>query len=295
MRLLRIITIVLATLVLALALMPFGLLVGIKHSVLNPQFVIREINRIDLLEVAEYYLPANLPEGTSQYQSAFLLTIEQDQPWIKGQIQTIVMDSYSFLLNRTDEWSISIKTEGFINNLLDNLTATLEQSPTPEYAALSEAERQVYLQDLRSQIKDAVPESISLNRNDIPQDVWDSILNTRKIIGSIQTAYYGLIIILVLMIASLYLLYLNFKIPSRILGIVFAAQGLIGIIGFEVTGRVLSTTLHDMIPLIWEPYLPFWIKNILMPYGIFSAGLLVIGVGLLIISFLVRKRGKTAE
>ncbi len=294
MKVLRGITVVLVTLILAVALVPLCLLLVVNNTVLNPHFVIQNINHIDVMRAADDYLTDLVPAESAQFHEAIRMTLEQNQVWIKQQINEVILDSYAYLLTKTENWSIQIETESIANNLFDNLLSAYEQSLPFDYAESSVSERQQYIADLRSQFMAAVPDQIRITKDDVPLETWPKIQQAREIIGYIKIGYYSTIAVCGLMILSLFLLYLKIKKPFRILGILCMSEGVIGTAGFFITRLVIPQfiTISEM-PAFIQGYIPVWINNLLLPWGIFTICLLIIGVGFLVISFLVHDAEQT--
>ncbi len=294
MKVLRGITVVLVTLILAVALVPLCLLLVVNNTVLNPHFVIQNINHIDVMRAADDYLTDLVPAESAQFHEAIRMTLEQNQVWIKQQINEVILDSYAYLLTKTENWSIQIETESIANNLFDNLLSAYEQSLPFDYAELSVSERQQYIADLRSQFMAAVPGQIRITKDDVPLETWPKIQQAREIIGYIKIGYYSTIAVCGLMILSLFLLYLKIKKPFRILGILCISEGVIGTAGFFITRLVIPQFIPiSEMPAFIQGYIPVWINNLLLPWGIFTICLLIIGAGFLVISFLVHDAEQT--
>jgi hypothetical protein len=305
---LKVLAAVLVTLILALLVGPLGLMLAVNATVLSPSFVTREIDKIDPVSVTENYLnEVTLSQG-QLYQDAVLTTLSQNRDWMKTQIRQGIMDSYDYLLGKTNDWSFQIETKAITDDLFDNLKTAYEKSPPADYALLNSTQRQQYITDLRSQFTSEVPSPIEITQADIPASALRNIEQTRIIIHQVQMAYYYTIAICVLMIVCLFLLFQQIKIPARILGILFIIEGFIGTLAFIVVrslvpGMVSSADLPPSLvisglpgngqsanpPLLLQGFVSNVIKDIMLPWGIFVISLLIIGIGLLLVSFLVNK------
>ena len=165
-----------------------------------------------------------------------------------------------------------------------------EKSPPADYALLNAAQRQQYIDDLRSQFSSEVPSPIEITKADIPAGAMQNIELARTIIHQVQMAYYYTIAICVLMIVCLFLLFQQIKITARILGILFIIEGFFGTLAFVIVrGSVSGMVPGGDLPSSLQIFIPNLIKDILLPWGIFVISLLVVGIGLLVVSFLVNK------
>jgi hypothetical protein len=296
MRVLKTLTAILITFLLAVALGLLCYLVVINATILNPQFVVKEINKLDLVSLADNYLTDMLPSEAREYQVAIHNTLEQNQVWIKQQLGIVITDSYDYLLSKTDTWSIQVETKAITDSFIDNLVLSYEQSPPPDYAALSQSDRQQYIADIRTNFISVIPSRIQITNDDIPADSLTKIQQVRVIIRDLKIALFSTIAFCLLMILCLIMLFNTFKTPSRILGILFLVEGVFGTATFFfarwMTPRLFSTT--DL-PSALRNYLEVLLNDLLLPWGIFAIGLLLIGTGLLIFSFGVKDSRKNTR
>ena len=117
MNTLKVLAAVLVTLILALLIGPLGLMLAINTTVLNPGFATREIDKIDPVALAENYLTDVTPSEGQLYQDAVLATLKQNRDWMKLQIRQAILNSYDYMLGKTNEWSIQIETNAIANDL----------------------------------------------------------------------------------------------------------------------------------------------------------------------------------
>ena len=150
------------SLLLFLSLSVFGVAFMLNSTLLNPAFVASEVDKIDMSaltgeimgeQVAEY-----LPEEMSFLEEAIYDVIEDQEPWLKEQVNTAIYSSYDFLLGKSDSLDLSISLEPLKESLRDSLWQTLNEQPLSELAGMGEYLLEPYIDQYFDELVTQVPE-----------------------------------------------------------------------------------------------------------------------------------------
>ncbi|MBN1176237.1 MAG: hypothetical protein JXA51_01015 [Dehalococcoidales bacterium] len=118
------------SLLLFLCLSVFSIAFLLQSTVLNPDFVVKQVDRIDVSEIADEFagdlFSEDLP-GEAQFLRAAVFDIIDDQePWLKEQFRYVINTFYDYLLSETDTLEITIDLaavrEGLKESIWESLT-----------------------------------------------------------------------------------------------------------------------------------------------------------------------------
>ena len=107
--------------ILFLSLSIFGLAFTLNNTILNPDFVVSELDKLDVPSLAEELLSEQIPQEEKFMAEALNKTIADLEPWIKEQASTAIYSSYDYLMGRTQTLSLVISLESVKESLRDNL------------------------------------------------------------------------------------------------------------------------------------------------------------------------------
>jgi hypothetical protein len=269
-----------------LSLIILGIVFTINNTALNPQFIVNEINKLDISSVVHETLTKSIPANYQPYIGAIDASIAESHPWITQQITYVVDETYDYLLSKNESLNITFSTQPLQQSLAKNLTAVFLQSPPSDYSRLTDADKQAYLARFQQGIISFIPSQIDFNPNLLGANGVNGFNEARNIAGYLKTSY------LVLIAAALVLAFLcvwlirDLKIILRSLGIICFISGALSSIA--VFG--LKILLPAMIPATGFPeHLRTWIQvvisDFIAPWGIFSLSFLIGGLILFIASF----------
>ena len=276
---------------LAIALFLLWPLVIVHSTVLNPQFIIQQIQSLDINSLAHEITADSLPADAQPYLEQIDPTLTQIKPWIDSSVTSAVNSAYDYLLGKTDTLNISIETESVKPTLINNFTQAFLANPSSDYVKLSTADKASYLKDLQKQISDAVPSPITFQQSDIPDDVIQKLDLARQIIHAVEVAFWILIGVIVFLIACMIAIWREMKGSLRTLSIIFLIEGIIGTAAYKFTQQIVPgrLALNDT-PAAIQAWVPHFFNNLILPWGIYSLTLLVLGIFLLVGSIVLGRR-----
>lgn len=279
-----------------LSLSVFGLALTINQTVLNPDFVVSGVNKLDISSLAGEFLSEQIPlEGEQELVAGVLDdTIADLEPWIKEQASAVIYAGYDYLLGESQSLNLVISTEQLKETLRDNLKSAFKQSLPPEFAGLPQdmidAEFDKYYQEFAEQI----PPTFDLGENITPE-VMTTLEQARQIISYIQIAYQALIALILVLIAGIILIHRQVRGATRQLGITFLTYGVPGFASIFILKNYAMAQLTQFMtqpgfPASLQAWLPQLLNDSVAPLEMFSLGILIGGVALLVASFVYKPR-----
>ena len=302
MKFLKGLAISILTFLLFLSLAMFGMVYTLNNTLLNPDFIVAQVDRLDVAslakEVIEPQVGGQLPPEMEFLEEAIHSTIADSEPWIKEQLSTAVYSGYDYLLGKSERLSLMISLESLKENLRDNLWQIFQQNLSklpPEVAAAPPAMVEQYFNEFYQQFAAEIPSEFEVDESDIPPDIMSILVTIKESISYAQTAYYALIGLMVLLVAGIILLHRNVKGATRELGITFLIYGALEYAGVWATRNLLPTSLPlPEIPPSLQSWLTGFIADFAAPLETFSIGIMAAGAALIITS-IVYPRLRPAE
>jgi hypothetical protein len=278
------------------ALIFMGVFMTVNLTALNPQFAVKEIQRLDITQITREMIAEQIPEEDQVYLSGIEETLTEIKPWIDQQIDYTVNQGYDYLLGKTDTIELVISTEDVKPTIARNLAESYLQSPPEGFSELPVEEQELQVAEFQRQIMDAIPSTLEVNLNEIPEDARLALEQSRQAIKYIQTTFYILIVVCLILIAAIILIVRERKGITRSLGLIFLIDGILSLAIF-LTLYYLGPQMITMngIPAAIQTWIPETIRHLLNPLWIFSAIILVIGIILLVISFILFKKSPNTE
>ncbi|MFC1915408.1 hypothetical protein ACFLW4_01775 [Chloroflexota bacterium] len=291
------------TLLLFLSLAVFGTVFMLKNTILDPDFVVTQVDRLDVAALAQEAIAPQVswqvPAETAFLEEAIYSTITDNEPWIKEQVSAAIYSGYDYFLGKSERLSLMVSLEPLKQNLRENLWQVFQQNLDklpPEFAAAPPAMVEQYFDEFYRQFSEQIPSEFEVDESSIPPEIMAQILMARQYISYVQTAYYALIALMVLLVMGIILLKRDVKSATRGLGITFLIYGILEYASVFATRYFLPTGLPlPEIPSSLQPWLAALIGDFVAPVEAFSIGLMAGGAALIIVSFVYPRLRKAAE
>ena len=278
-----------------LSLSIFGVVLMINQTILNPDFVVSQVNKLDISALAEDFLAEQMPQEGEFMTELVSDSIVELEPWIKEKAGIFIYATYDYIMGESPTLSVEISLEPVKDSLKDNIRQAVLQSPPPELAGIPQAQFEQYFDEYYREFTADIPDTFEFNESSFPAEVQATIGQVREIIGYVQIGYIALIGFMVLLILGIVLINWDVKRTTRSLGITSLIYGVLGYVGVFATKYLLETQLAQFeVPPSLQAWLPQFIGDFLSPWEIFSIGMAVAGVVLIVVSF-VYKRGAAVE
>jgi hypothetical protein len=283
-----------------MSLSVFGIAFTINSTLLNPDFVVSEVDKINISKLVTDLTEENLGQFPEERQflnvaikGAIYKVLSDQEPWLKEQVNKAIYSSYDYFLGRSEKLNVVISLEPLKERLGDSLKQAIIQSLPPEAGGLTPAQIERYLDPYYQEFIRDVSSDISFDESLIPPDAMEKIVEIRLYIGYFQTGYKALIGFMVLLVLGIVLISRNIRGATHGLGTDFLIYGALEFAGFYIARNYALTNLPMILPKhgiasFLQPWLLELSRDLLAPLQMFSLGLLIVGVILLVVSFVYK-------
>ena len=285
---------------------PLDLALTLKNTILNPDFAVSLVDKIDVSLLAGDWLSEQLieeiPEDMEYLVEYVDDAIAEVEPQLKEQLNAAADPIVDYLLGESQSLNVVISLEPVKENLRDTLKENFLESPPPDLANLPLAELERYFDEHFEEFYEAVPLTFELDESvlgtEISTDIAEALTEAEKVlaevrqgIGYFQLGYKALIGFMVLLVLGIILISRQVRDITRRLGIPCLTYGAIEYAGI-FAARYFSEKqlLPTEIPASLQTWMVQLFDNLLAPLEIFSLGLLITGVVLTVVSFAYRPR-----
>ena len=276
--------------ILTIALVALGTLITLNLTLLNPDFVISELDKLDAYSIAVEQLRGQLPQEEPYMAEILDETITELEPWVKEQAPDVIYAAYAYLKGE-EELNIVIPLEEVRTCLKENVEQAVRESPPPELEGASPSEIEAFLSEAYAGIDDQIPQQLEITEaylTSLSPEMAAQVQEARQIVGYIESGYKWLIgaaLLLVLLIALLQ--WWHIKPITRYVGISAITAGVVSLIG-AVLLLAAENFVSGKIPLDIPPgvmaVLPQLVSDLTAPLRIYSIALLLAGTGLVVLS-----------
>jgi len=275
-----------------LSLSTFGIAFMLNQTILNPDFVVSQVDRLDVPSLAEDMLSEQIPpEAEELMGEAVNDTISDLEPWLKEQTAGAVNSLYDYLEGRSQSLSLEISLEPVKESLRDNLWQAFLESPPPEVTGLSSAEIEQYFNEYYQQFSQEIPSTFELNETSLPPEGVALLGQVRQYIDYFNLIYNALIGLILLLILLIILVHREVRGSTRGIGINFLTCGALSFLGVFAAEKFSAPLLTQAsMPPYIQTWLPQLLNDTLAPLVMYSIVLAAVGVILLIVSFAYKPR-----
>lgn len=277
-----------------LSLSIFSTIFMLDRTLLDPDFVTSEINRLDVSSLVGELFNIQAPSATP-YQAEIMEVIDKTiadlEPWMKEQANSAIYAGYDYFMGRTESLNVSISTQPVRDRLKENLRQVFLASPPPEVQGLPPALREQYFNELYQQLTGDIPPTFEFTESSLPPDVLATLQQVRQALSYFQLVYKALIGFMVLLVLGIVLISRQVKDITRRLGVPLLTYGAFGYAGILV-GKYFARTQPPFpgIPESLQSWMFQFMENLMAPLEMFSLGLLIGGIVLIIVSFVYKPR-----
>jgi hypothetical protein len=159
-----------------LSLSVFGMAFMLNNTLLNPDFVAAEVDKIDVStltrELTEEQIGEQLPEEALFLKEAIYGVISDHEPWLKEQINTAIYSSYDFFLGKSETLNVAISLEPLKESLRDSLWQTFNEQLPLLLPDLLEYQLKPYLDQHYEEFIEQIPqEYLPPEFSELPEDL----------------------------------------------------------------------------------------------------------------------------
>jgi hypothetical protein len=274
--------------ILVVALIALGIAVTINHTILNPDFVISELDKLDVHSIIVDQVKSQLPEEAPYIAEIFDEVAIELEPWLKEQTTKVVYAGYAYLKG-DEELNIVIPLEQVKTSIKQNFAQAIRESPPLELEGLPQSQIEFFISQACAQIDSQIPQQFEINEALLGAEIVTQLQKAKEIIAYIELGYkalIGLVAVLVLFIALIQ--WWRAKPIARFIGIAFTIAGVISLIGALAARFIILQIIPVDIPSEIVAMLPQLISDCSYPLLIYSVGILLAGIGLIVLSLKLR-------
>ena len=274
-----------------LSLSAFGLGFTANRTVLNPDFVISQLDRLDVPSLAEGMLIERIPEEMG-FMAEYLDDVVADLgPWIRDQVSTAVYAGHDYLLGKSESLSLVIDMEPMKESLRDSAWQAFLESPPPELSGIPSAEVERYFNEFYQEFSEQIPPTVEINESMIGPEIMARLEQARRYIGYLQLAYRISIGAMIAIIVGLVFLHRQVKGATRSIGIPCLTCGISIYVSTVVIKYLAGRQMIQIgLPAQLQALLPQLLNDSFAPMQRFGIGLMAVGTALLIVSVVYKRR-----
>lgn len=291
MKVLKVLALILLSFLLFLSLSIFGLALTLNLTILNPDFTVSELDRLDIPSLTKDLLSQQIPQDVPYIAEVVDNTIADLEPWIRDQTHDTIYSGYDYLLGKSQSLNLVISLEPLRDSVKSNLREAVLRSPPPELAGAPPAAVELYISEASQYVDEMIPPRFEFNESSLSPEALSQLTQVKQAVGYIQLAYKVLIAVILLLILGIVLINREVRGTTRELGIIFATYGAFEYLAIFILKNLAGTQLPQLgIPPPLQAWLPQLFNHLLVPLEIFSLSLLVAGIALIIVSFVYKPR-----
>ncbi len=273
----------------------------LRNSLLSTDFAVSLADKLNISSLARDFLSKQLtekmPEEVKQYVAESLdkVTIEH-KPWLKEQVSAAADPTLDYLVGKNKGLNIVISLEPVKQSLKDALREAFLKSPPRKLAGVAQAEQEQYSNQFSQEVSAQIPPTFEINEGllgtDTPAKIAEALAEAegkleqaRQVIGYFQPLYKALIGFMLILVLGIILINHQVKGAIRGLGTTFLTYGAFEYVGIFIAKHFAGTRLPlSEMPSSLQTWLPQFLDNLLAPLQIFSLGLLIGGIVLIVVS-----------
>lgn len=276
------------------ALVLLGLIISLNLTILNPDFVTAELQKLDVypavIEQAKTMLPSQ------QFIDAATVDelVSDLTPWFEEQANTVIHAVYAYV-EEDRALNVNISLETVRAAVKEKVIEAVTNSPPPELQGASQSQIDAYLSQVNSGVDSVIPANFVLDESVVGPQVVAQLQQIKRSINYIYTAYKMLIILAVVLILLIALAHWWAPKPiTRSIGITFILVGVACILGpllDYLIIQALSQAIGSSGVLAGlQAKLPQLAADLTAPLRTYGIGFSISGIALIVISVLFRSK-----
>ncbi|MFC1870566.1 hypothetical protein ACFLYE_04800 [Chloroflexota bacterium] len=292
------------SLLLFFSLSIFGTAFMLNQTLLNPDFVVSELNRLDMSSLAKEtvikqiapQISQQLPQAGGAIEKVLDDTADDLVPWAREQLSIITYATYDYLFGKSSSLAPVISLRPVQDSLKSNLREAILQSPPPELAAVPPAMIEQFVSIIEKQVTQVIPDTFDLGEVLLSPEVRDTLSQVRQGLSYFQIAYQALMGFMLLLILCIFLISRRVKGTSRSLGTTFLTVGVLGYAGIFAAQYFMAAQIGVLgMPSAVAAWLPQFLNNLWAPLQTFNIAVAAAGLVLVIVSIVYRREPADAD
>jgi len=181
----------------------------------------------------------------------------------------------------------------FLDDYLRDIQATIrEQLNDPQVAGFFSDILRPYYDEFYREFSAEIPDELSFSQADLDADTYDTLLMARLYVGYFQTGYWVAIVVMVVLAGLIFAINRDVRKTCRALGISLCVYGVLELAGVIVAkvmdpAKFITDLPEWALPIINNVYGD--VTGLLLAYSLI---ILAIGIVLLVVSFVYKRKAK---
>ena len=275
-----------------------GLLFALNQTLLNRDFTVAQVEKLDTVTLGEYIIrdqvisqvaiPIYLPIEDF-IEGAVNETLTELEPWLKQQSKDIVNDIYDYLEGKSQSLNIVIELESVKRQVQNNISQAVIASPPPGLTDVPPATIERYLEPFY----DRIPSSFEIDENWLGPYTMAQIDTLKQLVSNFHIFFFALIGFILFLMLCVILINHEVRGSTRSLGVAFLGGAVVsyGVV-WLTRDAIAAQSALPQVPVYLQSWLPELMTDILSPMVPYSYGLAGMGVVLLIVSFAYRRQAE---
>ena len=147
-----------------------GIIITLNMTVLNPDFVTSELDKLDVYSVVIEQAKAQLPGQEFIDAETVDEIVTELRPWFEEQADTVIRDVYAYLKGE-QELDVVISLEPVRTAVKENAREVVLGSLPPELQGASQSQIDVYMAQVYVGIDNVIPATFQLNESSAGQQI----------------------------------------------------------------------------------------------------------------------------
>ncbi len=277
----------------------------IKDTVLSSGLISSIENDADVLtlvrQTVRNELAKMVPASQQQLTSYLDQAMPSLDPWLRQQMDAATGPVVDYLVGNTNTLHMTIALDQMKSILQTSARAAFLKSPPSQLAGATQAQLDAIFGQYYSQFAAQIPASITIDPSSLGlsgsssmaqtlSDAESGLSDAKAAISRFRTYFLLLLLGIALLIAAIILVHREVKGSMRDLGIVFLTYGFLESIGILIGEYFLGRARISGAPEAIQSWLPGVYWDILRPLLILSIVLAIVGLGMIIVSVVYRRR-----
>ena len=277
---------------LTVSLIVLGGIITVENTILNPAFVISEMEKMDVYSIVTDQVSLQL-KGQFTPEAPYVEeiideTITELEPWIREQVNLVIYDGIAYL-KEEQELHITIPLEEARGCIKENVKEAILESAPPELEGLPQEIVDLFLTQLYIEIDNQIPEQIEINDTFLGTEATSQLHQAQQVVRYIEIGDIILISLIVLLVLIIALLQRwRLKAITLYSGLPFIVAGSSTLIATFLTGNFISEVIPAELPPEITALLPVLAGDFISPLRTYSIVILAIGIVLLVLSFILK-------
>ena len=300
---------------LVITLSLLGITITINATILNPNFIIEEIDRLDVYPIITDQVKTQIPFEEPYMTQLLDESLTELEPWLRNQTAAVINDGYAHL-KEGEEFNVAIDLEPvrstvkaqlreyifelppselneFVTESLPSeLRDTIESLPL-EPQVVPESMIEAFLPVAYTEIDNLIPQIFEINQASLDPKIMAPLEQAKQIIDYISISdkiLIGLVLLWSLLIALTY--WWRVKPICRTIGIALATGGLISYLSTLAVSQFAGQVTQISMPAEFQTKVPQLLTDFVTPLQIYGIVVLVVGIGLIVLSIIPKSTTK---